>query len=61
MRATATSAVAALLLTALLTPAADARPRAPHVSWVKCMRACTDRKTVAPGGMVTGCRAPGRG
>jgi hypothetical protein len=44
----------AALLTLLLAsaPAADARQRAPHVSWVKCMRACTDKRTVAPGGAV---------
>lgn len=43
----------AMLLVALaLAPAADARPRGPHVSWVKCMRSCTDKLTVAPGGMV---------
>ena len=44
------AALLALLLAS--APAADARQRAPHVSWVKCMRACTDKHTVAPGGAV---------
>jgi hypothetical protein len=44
----------AALLTVLLAaaPGAEARPRAPHVSWVKCMSSCTDKRTVAPGGTV---------
>jgi hypothetical protein len=49
LQITASAAIAATLL---LAPAADARQRAPHVSWVKCMRACTDKHTVAPGGAV---------
>jgi hypothetical protein len=48
-RFTSAALLALLLATA---PAADARSRAPHVSWVKCMRACTDKHTVAPGGAV---------
>jgi hypothetical protein len=50
MTARFTSAVLLALLAA--APAAEARARGPHVSWVKCMRACTDKRTVAPGGAV---------
>jgi hypothetical protein len=51
MRLQITCSVAVAAAVAL-APAAEARPRAPHVSSVKCMRACTDRHTVAPGGAV---------
>src|SRR3954469_17315608 len=50
LQITASAAIAATALA--LAPAADARYRPPHVSWVKCMRACTDKRTVAPGGAV---------
>src|SRR4051794_41788879 len=49
LQITASAAIAATLL---LAPAADARARGPHITWVKCMRACTDKRTVAPGGAV---------
>src|SRR3954449_4583777 len=48
LQITASAAVAATALA--FAPAAEARYRPPHVSWVKCMRACTDKRTVAPGG-----------
>jgi hypothetical protein len=57
-------ASAALLVVVLAAaPGADARPRAPHLSWVKCVASCTDRHTVAPGGRVTlaGVRLPRNG
>ncbi|MEA2458466.1 MAG: hypothetical protein QOC95_1438 [Thermoleophilaceae bacterium] len=44
-------AIAALMGVAL-GPPAEAASRAPHVSWVKCFKACTDKRTVAPGGKV---------
>src|SRR4051794_21463493 len=50
LQITASAAIAAMALA--LAPAAEARYRPPHVSWVKCMRACTDKRTVAPGGAV---------
>src|SRR3954464_7138301 len=44
---------ALLAILVAMAPAAEARAaRGPHVSWVKCMRACTDKRTVAPGGAV---------
>jgi hypothetical protein len=44
---------AALILALAVVPtAAQARTAAPHVSWAKCLRACTDKRTVAPGGAV---------
>jgi hypothetical protein len=43
---------AALVLALAVVPAAQARRLAPHVSWAKCYRACTDKRTVAPGGAV---------
>lgn len=52
MRARTTSAALLLAAALIATPAADARTRAPKVSWVKCMRSCTDSRTVAPGGAV---------
>jgi Putative peptidoglycan binding domain len=30
----------------------EARPRPPHLSWIKCLSSCTDARTVAPGGKV---------
>src|SRR3954447_709344 len=59
LQITASAAVAATALA--FAPAAEARYRPPHVSWVKCMRACTDKRTVAPGGAVklAGHRLPG--
>src|SRR4051794_4183449 len=48
LQITASAAIAATALA--FAPAAEARYRPPHVSWVKCMRACTDKRTVAPGG-----------
>jgi hypothetical protein len=59
-------ASAALILASLLAtaPSAEARARAPHVSWVKCLSKCTDKLTVAPGGTVkiagTGLPSAGR-
>ena len=39
--------------TLLAAPAAaDARKPPPRLSWVKCYRLCTDKRTVAPGGTV---------
>src|SRR4051794_23094924 len=52
MRFAGTSAVLSVVLLSVAPGAADARARAPHVSWVKCMSKCTDRLTVAPGGTV---------
>ena len=49
MRAARTS-LAALAALLLLPPVSVARPRAPHVSWIKCVASCTDSHTVAPGG-----------
>jgi hypothetical protein len=57
-------ASAALLVAVLVTTSsAEARTRAPHVSWVKCMSFCTDKRTVAPGGKVkiAGLRLPLKG
>ena len=51
MRA-ATTSIAALLLLLAGASSAEARAKAPHVSWVKCMAKCTDKRTVAPGGTV---------
>src|SRR3954451_8866063 len=60
MRFAGTSAVLSVVLLSVAPGAADARARAPHVSWVKCMSRCTDRLTVAPGGKVklAGARLP---
>lgn len=62
IRARVAAASAALILLALATPAqpSAARPLAPHVSWVMCVKACTDTRTVAPGGMIkiVGTRLP---
>src|SRR3954469_23337924 len=52
MRFAGTSAVLSVVLLSVAPGAADARARAPHVSWLKCMSKCTDRLTVAPGGKV---------
>jgi hypothetical protein len=48
----ALTSAAALAAALAVAPAAAARPLPPHVSWVKCVRACTDKRTVAPGGAV---------
>src|SRR4051812_32012578 len=60
MRLAGTSAVLSVVLLSVAPGAADARTRAPHVSWLKCMSKCTDRHTVAPGGKVklAGTRLP---
>src|SRR3954451_20955895 len=60
LQITASAAIAATALA--FAPGAEARYRPPHVSWVKCMRACTDKRTVAPGGAVklAGHRLPRR-
>src|SRR4051812_33649751 len=60
MRFAGTSAVLSVVLLSVAPGAADARTRAPHVSWLKCMSKCTDRRTVAPGGSVkiAGARLP---
>jgi hypothetical protein len=60
MRFAGTSAVLSVVLLSVAPGAADARTRAPHVSWLKCMSKCTDRFTVAPGGKVklAGARLP---
>jgi Putative peptidoglycan binding domain len=52
MRLRTTSIAALLPLLLVAAPGADARPRAPHVSWVRCMAKCTDKRTVAPQGTV---------
>src|SRR5436190_10521995 len=51
MRAVRTS-LAVLTVLGALAGTSEARPRPPHLSWVKCMSACTDARTVAPGGKV---------
>src|SRR3954468_16772851 len=60
MRFAGTSAVLSVVLLSVAPGAADARARAPHVTWLKCMSRCTDRVTVAPGGKVklAGARLP---
>jgi hypothetical protein len=52
MRARTTSAALLLAAALIATPTADARTKAPKVSWVRCLSACTDSRTVAPGGAV---------
>jgi hypothetical protein len=63
MRAPRTSAAVFVALLAAWPSAADARARAPRVTWLKCMSKCTDRSTVAPGGKVkiAGKRLPSNG
>src|SRR3954469_14821574 len=60
MRFAGKSAVLSVVLLSVAPGAADARARAPHVTWLKCMSKCTDRATVAPGGKVklAGARLP---
>jgi hypothetical protein len=60
MRAPTTTTVLVVALLSVMPGSASARARAPHVSWVKCMTACTDKQTVAPGGTVkiAGARLP---
>src|SRR4051794_26325623 len=60
MRFAGKTAVLSVVLLSVAPGAADARTRAPHVSWLKCMSKCTDRRTVAPGGTVkiAGARLP---
>src|SRR3954471_3605040 len=60
MRFAGTSAVLSVVLLSVAPGAADARTRAPHLSWLKCMSKCSDRFTVAPGGKVklAGARLP---
>jgi hypothetical protein len=50
--AAALLATLALAATLAAAPPAHARAAAPHVTWVKCFRACTDKRTVAPNGVV---------
>jgi Putative peptidoglycan binding domain len=59
MRAVRTS-LAVLAGLCALAGTSEARSRAPHLSWVKCASACTDARTVAPGGKVkiAGTRLP---
>src|SRR4051794_19789582 len=60
MRLARTSALVFVVLLSVAPGAADARTRAPHVSWLKCMSKCSGRLTVAPGGKVkvAGARLP---
>src|SRR3954454_25009825 len=51
MRAIRTS-LAVLTALAALAGTSEARARPPHLSWIKCTSACTDARTVAPGGKV---------
>src|SRR4051794_7534587 len=51
MRAIRTSLVVLTALAAL-AGTSEARTRPPHLSWIKCTSACTDARTVAPGGKV---------
>jgi Putative peptidoglycan binding domain len=51
MRGARTS-LAVLAALCALAGTSEARARAPHLSWIKCTSACTDARTVAPGGKV---------
>ena len=51
MRAVRTS-LAVLTVLGALAGTSEGRSRPPHLSWVKCVSACTDARTVAPGGKV---------
>src|SRR5436305_10215066 len=51
MRAIRTS-LAAVAALAALAGTSEARARPPHLSAVKCVSACTDARTVAPGGKI---------
>src|SRR3954470_248341 len=51
MRGARTS-LAVLAALCALAVTSEARARAPHLSWIKCTSACTDARTVAPGGKV---------
>src|SRR4051794_7667663 len=51
MRGARTS-LAVLAALCALAGTSDARTRPPHLSWIKCASACTDARTVAPGGKV---------
>src|SRR4051812_35853612 len=51
MRGARTS-LAVLAALCALAGTSEARVRPPHLSWVKCTSACTDARTVAPGGKV---------
>jgi putative peptidoglycan binding protein len=51
MRGARTS-LAVLAALCALAGTSEARTRPPHLSWIKCASACTDARTVAPGGKV---------